>query len=78
MACHPHSVSEGVFNQRVGRNLGVGTGEVKSEATVFGFHPRRECATCAQIDRGFRGVPIIRCRVPPQDVFGRRIGAAHG
>lgn len=62
-------ISEVVFDQAVFHNFGVGTFKVESEAAVLGLHPRTEPPTRTEIDGRLRCMPVIRSRIPLNDVF---------
>lgn len=62
------TVSEGILNQLVRDDFGIGSGEVKAEATVFGLHARVEGTANPQINSGLGCVPIIRRGIPLLDV----------
>src|SRR5580658_7413703 len=64
-----------VFNELLWNDFAVRSGEIKTHAAVFRFHPRGESAAFAQINRRGCGVPIVRRRIPLLDVVGRRVGA---
>ncbi|MBB4394326.1 hypothetical protein GGD62_003430 [Bradyrhizobium sp. ERR14] len=68
------SIAERVFDPLVLDDLGIGAGEVKADAAVFGFHPGREGAALPQVDRRLGCIPIVGRSVPLHDVGGRRIG----
>ena len=69
-----NTVAERIRDQLVGHNLGVGSGEVKPKAAIFGLHARCESATRTQIDAGFGCMPVIRRGIPQFDVVWRCIG----
>src|SRR5262245_64799452 len=66
-------VAEGVLDQLVLDDLGIGSGEIEARAAVLRFHARRELASLAQIDRGGCRVPVGGGRIPLLDVCGRRV-----
>src|SRR5712691_12395581 len=69
------AIAEGVFDELVLDNLGVGPGEIEPHAAVLGLHTRGEFATLTEVDRSSDRVPIVGRRIPLLDVLGRRIGA---
>ena len=42
-----YAIAKGIFDQFIGDYSGIGSGEVKPEATVLGLHARRERSTYA-------------------------------
>src|SRR5690606_17944897 len=68
------TVTERILNQLVLDNFRVGSREIEAHAAVLGFHAEAKGAALAQVRRGRGRMPIIRCRVPLHDVFGRRVG----
>src|SRR5262249_48465139 len=68
-----HSVAEGVLDQLVFDDLGIGTGEIEAHAAVLRLHARRELASLAQIDSGAWRVPVGGGRIPLLDIRGRRV-----
>src|SRR5215475_14645988 len=67
------SVTEGILDQLVLDDLGVGASEIEAHAAVLRLHARRELAALAQIDRGGGRVPVGGGRIPLLDVRGCRV-----
>jgi len=66
-------IAEGVLDQLVVDDLGIGSGEIKAHAPVLRLHARRELASLAQIDRGGGRMPVGGGRIPLLDVRGGRV-----
>lgn len=66
------AVAHNIFDQRVRRDLGVGSGEIKSHTAILRLHPRRERAAFAQIIHRRRRVPIVGRGIPLFDVLRLR------
>src|SRR5262249_21660979 len=66
-------VAEGVLDQLVLDDLGIGSSEIEAHAPILRLHARRELASLAQIDRGGCRMPVIGGRIPLLDVRGCRI-----
>src|SRR5215470_2511918 len=69
------AIAEGVFDPLVLDDLRIGTGEVKTHATVFGFHARGEGSALAQVDRCFGRVPVLGRGIPLHNVVRRGVSA---
>src|SRR5262249_31601142 len=69
------AVAESVFDPLVLDDLRIGTGEVKTHATVFGFHARGEGSALAQVDRCFGRVPVVGRGIPLHNVGRRGVSA---
>src|SRR5262245_56596787 len=69
------AIAEGVFNQLVLDELGIGSSEIKTHTAIFCLHAGGERAAHAQVDRGSGRMPVMGRSIPPFDVLGCRIGA---
>src|SRR6516162_1638748 len=66
-------VPEGVLDQLVLDDLGIGSGEIEAHAPVLRLHARRELASLAQIDRSGGRMPVGGGRIPLLDVCRGRV-----
>src|SRR5688572_28925126 len=62
------SVAEGVLDQLVLDDFGIGSGKIEAHAAVLRLHARRELASLTQIDRRGGRMPVVGGRVPLLDV----------
>src|SRR5262249_5762133 len=69
------AIAEGVFDPLVLDDLRIGTGEVKTHATVLGLHARGEGSALAQVDRCFGRVPVGGRGIPLHNVGRRGVSA---
>lgn len=68
------ALAEGILDQLVCFDFGVGSGEIEAETAVFRLHAGRKLATFAQIHAGSGRVPVIRGSIPLGNVRRCRVG----
>src|ERR1700743_3045203 len=69
---HLSSVTNGICDVLVWRDLVIDTGKIESKAAVLCFHPGKEFTARSQVIFGTCRMPVVRSGTPLCDVFGSR------